>query len=75
MAAESYAPIVGALTALLEANEAAGSIRPGLDPDDMLLMLGFLWRVPPGKKGEATTSRLLDLLVDGLRAGAPGAAG
>lgn len=65
---ESYAPIVGALRALLAANEAAGLVRPGLDADDVLLMLGFLWRVPPTKAGQATAQRLLDLLLEGLRA-------
>ena len=66
---ESYEPIVGALSALLEANEAAGTIRAGVDPDDVLLMLGFLWRVQPDEDGRARADRLLRLLLDGLRAG------
>ncbi|MFE2430480.1 TetR/AcrR family transcriptional regulator [Streptomyces sp. NPDC059373] len=71
LAGESYGPIIGAVTTLLRACEDDGSIRPGVDPDDVLLMLGFLWRVSPGKEGEARAARLLDLVIDGLRFGAP----
>ena len=71
LAAESYEPIIGALSLLLQANEAAGTIRPGLDPDDVLLMMGFLWRIDPQSDWRTRSGRLLDLLIDGLRAGAP----
>lgn len=57
---------------LLRACEQEGSIRPGIDPDDVLLMLGFLWRTGPGEEGETRVARLLDLVIDGLRLGAPG---
>ena len=75
LAAESYEPIIGALSLLLQANEAAGTIRPGLDPDDVLLMMGFLWRIDPQSDWRTRSGRLLDLLIDGLRAGAPEMAG
>jgi hypothetical protein len=39
----------------------------------VLLMLGFLWRVSPGEEGEARAARLIDLVIDGLRLGAPAA--
>jgi len=71
----SYEPIIGALSLLLRANEAAGTIRPGLDPDDVLLMMGFLWRIDPQSDWRTRSGRLLDLLIDGLRAGAPEMAG
>lgn len=70
-AGHSYGPIIGAVTVLLRACEEDGSIRPGVDPDDVLLMLGFLWRIGPGEEGEARAARLLDLVIDGLRLGAP----
>ncbi|MCW2906966.1 MAG: TetR family transcriptional regulator [Actinomycetia bacterium] len=75
LAAESYEPIIGALSMLLRANDAAGTIRPGLNPDDVLLMMGFLWRIDPRSDWRTRSGRLLDLLIDGLRAGAPAAAG
>jgi AcrR family transcriptional regulator len=68
--AESYGPIVGALALLLEANERAGTVRPGLDPDDVLLLLGFLWRIDPASDWRARSRRLLDITIAGLRPGA-----
>ncbi|GII57711.1 TetR family transcriptional regulator [Planotetraspora thailandica] len=73
LAGEVYDLVIGALTLLLRACERDGVIRGGVDPDDVLLMLGFLWRVSPGEEGEARAARLLDLVVDGLRAGAQAA--
>jgi len=68
LAGETYGPIIGAITLLLRACEDAGAIRTGVDPDDVLLMVGFLWRVEPGPDGEARADRMLDLVMDGLRA-------
>jgi hypothetical protein len=68
---DSYGPVIGAITLLLRACEETGSIRPGLDPDDVLLVMGFLWRVDSGDDWEARAGRLLDLVMDGMRAGAP----
>ncbi len=68
LAGETYGPVIGAITLLLRACEEAGSIRPGLDPDDVLLLVGFLWRIDPSGDREARASRLLDLVMDGLRA-------
>jgi AcrR family transcriptional regulator len=68
---ETYGPVIGAITSLLTACTQDGSVRPGLDPDDVLLLLGFLWRIDPGPDAEARRTRLLDLIIDGLQAGAP----
>jgi AcrR family transcriptional regulator len=68
---DSYKPIIGALSTLLDANEAAGTIRPDVDPDDLLLMLGFLWRVTPDAAGRTQADRLLKLVLEGLRPPAP----
>ena len=72
LAAESVGLVRGALSLLLRANEQAGTIRAGLDPDDVLLLMGFLWRIDPNGDWQARSGRLLDLLMDGLRAGAIG---
>lgn len=68
---ETYGPVIGAVTLLLRACEKAGAIRPGLDPDDLLLLMGFLWRIAPGPDAEARAARLLDLVMAGMRADAP----
>jgi AcrR family transcriptional regulator len=64
---ETYAPVTAAVGELLAACEAARVVRPGLDPADVLLLMGFLWRVGPGEDGRAQAARLFDLVVDGLR--------
>jgi AcrR family transcriptional regulator len=64
---ETYGPMVGAIDLLLRAGEAEGAIRGGVDAEDVLLLMGFLWRIEPGKDGEARARRLLDLVLDGLQ--------
>jgi AcrR family transcriptional regulator len=71
LAGETYVPVIGAITLLLTACVQDGSVRPAVDPDDVLLLLGFLWRIDPGPEAEARATRLLDLVIDGLQAGAP----
>ena len=70
LAGETYEPVIGAITQLLQACTADGSIRAGHDPDDVLLLLGFLWRIDLGPGADARAGRLLDLVMDGLRSGA-----
>ena len=72
LSAETYELVLGALSLLLHANEQGGTIRAGLDPADVLTLLGFLWRIDPIGDWRSRSGRLLDLFVDGLRAGAPG---
>jgi AcrR family transcriptional regulator len=68
---ETYEPLIGAITQLLRACAEDGSIRAGHDPDDVLLILGALWRIDPGPGAEARAGRLLDFVMAGLRADAP----
>lgn len=65
---ETYGPMVGAIDQLLRAGEAANVVRPGVDAEDLLLLMGFLWRTPPGPEGEARAERLLDLVIASLKA-------
>jgi AcrR family transcriptional regulator len=64
---ETYAPVTAAVGQLLTACEAAGAVHAGLDPADVLLLMGFLWRVGPGEQGKAQAARLFDLVLGGLR--------
>ena len=41
-------------------------MRSGLDPADILLLMGFLWRVGPGEPGAHQAERILDIVIDGL---------
>lgn len=63
---ETHGPVIGAIAVILRAGEADGTIRAGLDPDDVLLMMGCVWRVPPGPAGAEQADRLLDLVIDSL---------
>jgi AcrR family transcriptional regulator len=64
---ETYAPVTAAIGVLLRACEAAGDVRPGLEPADVLLLMGFLWRVGPGASGDEQARRILDLAIGGLQ--------
>ena len=64
---DTYPPVTAAVAKLLAACEAAGATRPGLDPADVLLLMGFLWRVRDDEQGRAQATRTLDLVLNGLR--------
>jgi AcrR family transcriptional regulator len=65
--------MMAALTVVLEPARRAGSVRPGIEPGDLstcMKMLGTAIRPMRGVQlPEATWSRYLELLLDGLRAG------
>jgi AcrR family transcriptional regulator len=64
---ETEAPVIEAIRVLLQAGQKAGDVRRGLEPADVLLLMGFLWSVEPGDAGEQQARRLLDLAISGLR--------
>ncbi|MGP3988445.1 TetR/AcrR family transcriptional regulator [Streptomyces sp. 3N207] len=66
-----HGPVTQAVTVLLEANERAGTVRPGVTPQDFLLAIAGLWQIDPHDDWQTRAGRLLDLVLDGLRAGAP----
>ncbi|MER8160936.1 TetR/AcrR family transcriptional regulator [Streptomyces sp. NPDC094472] len=63
-----------AVALLLKANEEVGTIRPDVTTDDFLLAISGLWQISPDDEGPVRARRLLDLVMDGLRVGAPAAA-
>jgi AcrR family transcriptional regulator len=54
-----------ALGVLLAAGAADGAVRPGLDPYDVLMGLGGMTLIAEGPE---SARRLIDLLLDGVRA-------
>jgi AcrR family transcriptional regulator len=62
--------IVAALRVLLEAGAADGTLRADADPEDVMRAMGAVWNVASGPEWQDQVSRLLSLLVDGLRYGA-----
>ncbi|WP_158852192.1 TetR/AcrR family transcriptional regulator [Saccharothrix deserti] len=67
-----YATIIEAAELLLRAGEEAGVIRPGVTADDFFLATAGLWQIDSQGDWKPRLTRLLDLVMDGLRAGAPG---
>ncbi|MFG2553675.1 TetR/AcrR family transcriptional regulator [Streptomyces sp. NPDC048581] len=66
-----YSLVVGAIELLLDANHEAGAIRPGVTADDFILAIAGLFQLDPAGDWRARATRLLDIVMDGLRAGAP----
>jgi AcrR family transcriptional regulator len=67
-----YSLVYGSIKTLLNANHEAGTIRPGVTADDFLLAIVGIWQIDIRGDWHAKTTRLLDLVMDGLRTGAPG---
>jgi AcrR family transcriptional regulator len=64
----TYLPLLGAVRQLMAACEGSGEIRPGTDPEDFLVLVGLLWRIPPNSVGTARVKKLLALAFRGLGA-------
>jgi hypothetical protein len=56
-----------ALTTLMAAGTADGTIRPDVAPDDVLMALGGVTLIAGKASQRDLADRLLDLLTDGLR--------
>ena len=63
---ETYAPVTAAVAQLLMACEEDGSVRRELNPADVLLLMGFLWRVGSDASGRDQAMRVMDLTIRGL---------
>ncbi|KES08200.1 TetR family transcriptional regulator [Streptomyces toyocaensis] len=67
----AHSPVTEAADLLLRRCEEAGVIRPGVTADDLMLAMGGLWQLDPAGAWQPRAARLLDLIMDGLRRGAP----
>jgi AcrR family transcriptional regulator len=69
--ANSHRRITEAIRALVENAVRSGTIRPDADPDDLLRAMSGICMAMDQPGWNDRTGRLVDLLVDGLRYGAP----
>ena len=69
--AETRERILGALRRLLEAGAAAGTLRADVDPQDVMRVMNGIWYLPAGPEWRDDVGRMLGLVIDGLRFGAP----
>ncbi|MFD5949753.1 TetR/AcrR family transcriptional regulator [Streptomyces collinus] len=67
-----YSLVFGSIEHLLDANHAAGTIRPGVTAEDFLRAIAGIWQIDIKGDWHSQATRLLDIIMDGLRAGAPG---
>jgi AcrR family transcriptional regulator len=61
------APDVSAIDLILEAGRADGSMRDDISGQDVLLLVGFLWRLDLTPDRDERSARLLDVVLRGLR--------
>jgi AcrR family transcriptional regulator len=66
LAAHSLGPIGDAVTVLLDAGKADGTIRPDIDARDVILLIGYLTRLEQSE-WDARARHLLQVILDGLR--------
>jgi AcrR family transcriptional regulator len=66
LAAHSLGPIGEAVTILLDAGKADGTIRPDIDARDVILLVGYLTRLDQDE-WDARSRHLLQVVLDGLR--------
>jgi AcrR family transcriptional regulator len=64
---DTYVAIVVALDRLLQANISAGTLRPGLDADDVILALAGLWQLDPAGDWRAQAQRIYDIVLSGMQ--------
>ena len=68
---ERYASVIAAAQMLLDANERAGTIRAGVTADDFFLATAGIWQINASEDWRPRLTWLMDLVMEGLRAGAP----
>jgi AcrR family transcriptional regulator len=66
LAAHSLGPIGEALTALLDAGKAEGTVRPDIDARDLILLIGYLTRLQEAE-WDSRARHLLQVILDGVR--------
>jgi AcrR family transcriptional regulator len=64
---DTYDAIVGALDRLLQANISAGTLRPDLDAEDVILALAGLWQLDSASDWKGQAHRIYDIVLGGLR--------
>jgi AcrR family transcriptional regulator len=64
---DTYGAIVAALDRLLQANISAGTLRSGLDAEDLILALAGLWQLDPASDWRAQARRIYDIVLSGLQ--------
>ncbi|MBC9713347.1 TetR/AcrR family transcriptional regulator [Streptomyces sp. TRM66268-LWL] len=67
----SPADLMAAVSTLLTAGQEAGTIRTGVTAEDFFYLIAGLFSIPADEQWKERSTRLLDLVMDSLRTGAP----
>jgi AcrR family transcriptional regulator len=67
----SWEPATAAVAKLVDACVTEGTMAPGHDPADLVMLLSFLWRVADNADGVAQGRRLIATVFAGLQAPPP----
>jgi len=62
--------ILSALGLLLDAGAETGTLRADVEPKDVMRVINGVWYLPAGPEWREDVSRMLELVIDGLRYGA-----
>ncbi|MCX5512867.1 TetR family transcriptional regulator [Kaistia algarum] len=62
----TYAPVIAAIDQLIAACVAEGSMRAGVRGGDILILMGFLWRLPADAEGRQQAERMMTVVLRGL---------
>jgi len=68
--AETREQILSALGLLLDAGAETGTLRADVEPKDVMRVINGVWYLPAGPEWREDVSRMLELVIDGLRYGA-----
>lgn len=71
--ASSWGPTAEAVSKLVDACVAEGTIAAGHDPVDIIMLMSFLWRVAPNDDGIAQGRRITAAIFSGLESPPPAA--
>jgi AcrR family transcriptional regulator len=64
---EQSSPDTSAIDLILDAGKRDGTIRADVSGSDVLLLVGFLWRLDLTDDRDERSARLLDIVTEGLR--------
>ena len=67
LASEGYGPVVAAIALLLQTAQQAGTVRRDVDTEEVLLLVGFLWRIDLDADWQERPQHMLELVMDSLR--------
>ncbi|EIT70599.1 TetR/AcrR family transcriptional regulator [Hydrocarboniphaga effusa] len=64
----NYQKMLAALGQLMDACKSTGDLAPEADPEDFVMLMSSLWKIPPTQAGETRVKRLMATVFRGMGA-------